>query len=61
VIYSALAGTLNIAIIIVPMVLGLLISILGYSTVFLISAIITLSAFPVLRSLICPVDEVNKL
>jgi len=56
VIYTALAGTLNIAIIIVPLILGVLISILGYSTVFLISAILTLSAFPVLRVLVCPVD-----
>lgn len=56
VIYTALAGTLNIAIIVVPLVLGLLISIFGYSLVFVISSIITLTAFPVLKSLCCPVD-----
>jgi len=56
VIYTALAGTLNIAIIVFPLVLGLLISIVGYPIVFICSAIITLSAWPVLKSLICPVD-----
>jgi MFS family permease len=57
VIYSALAGTLNIAIIVFPIVLGFLISSIGYQTVFIISSIITLSAFPVLKSLCCPVDK----
>jgi len=57
VIYSALAGTLNISIIIFPLILGFLISIVGYPMVFIISAIITLIAFPVLKSLHCPIDQ----
>jgi len=56
VIYSALAGTLNISIIVFPLVLGFLISIIGYPIVFISSAIITLLAFPVLKSLNCPID-----
>lgn len=56
VVYTALAGTLNIAIIVFPLILGLLISLIGYPTVFLASAIITLLAFPVLKSLCCPID-----
>ncbi len=61
VIYTALAGTLNIAIIVVPLILGLLISIVGYPIVFIISAIITLTAFPVLKSLRCPIDLKKEL
>jgi MFS family permease len=56
VIYTALAGTLNIAIIVFPLILGILISIVGYPIVFVTSSIITLIAFPVLKSLCCPVD-----
>jgi len=55
VIYTALACSLNIAIIVAPLVMGVLISILGYTLVFIISALITLIAFPVLRSLKCAV------
>jgi MFS family permease len=60
-IYTALAGTLNIAIIVFPLVLGLLISIVGYPIVFIISALITLIAFPVLKSLECPADFNTKI
>jgi len=57
VLYSALAGTLNIAIIIFPFILGLLITKQGYFIVFLLSSLITIGAFPVLKSLQCPVDK----
>lgn len=57
VLYSALAGTLNIAIIIFPFILGLLITKQGYVMVFLLSSLITIGAFPVLKSLQCPVDN----
>ncbi|MGD1822800.1 MAG: MFS transporter [Pleomorphochaeta sp.] len=56
VIYSALAGTLNIAIVIFPLILGSLISVFGYAIIFSISAFFTLFAFPVLNSLVCPID-----
>lgn len=55
-IYTALAGTLNIAIIVFPLILGYLISLIGYSPVFITSSFITLLAIPVLKSLICPAD-----
>ncbi len=57
VIYSALAGTLNIAIVIFPLILGSLIAFWGYALVFFISALITLFAFPILKSIICPIDK----
>lgn len=56
VIYTALAGTLNMAVILFPLILGSLIAAFGYSLVFLASGVLTVSAFPVLRSLSCPVD-----
>lgn len=60
VIYSALAGTLNVAIIIFPLILGTLISIFGYSTIFIISALLTLVAFPILKSINCPIDVIKN-
>lgn len=57
VVYSALSGTLNLAIIIFPLILGALISIFGYNIIFIISSFITLIAFPILNSLICPIDK----
>jgi len=60
VIYSALAGTLNISIIVFPLMLGFFISIIGYTPVFIISTIITLLAFPVLKALKCPIDTKEK-
>lgn len=59
VIYTALAGTLNIAIIIFPLILGLLISKVGYLPIFLLSAVLTLAAFPILNTLLCPIDVKN--
>ncbi len=56
VVYSALAGTLNIAIILFPLILGTFISLFGHALVFVISSLITLSAFPILNSVICPID-----
>ena len=63
VIYSALAGTLNISIIVFPLLLGFFISLFGYTPIFITSTIITLLAFPVLKLLKCPIDTkgINKI
>ncbi|MCY1151337.1 MAG: MFS transporter [Sphaerochaetaceae bacterium] len=56
VIYSALSGTLNIAIIVVPLILGSLISVFSYEIIFIISSLFTLLAFPILSKITCPID-----
>jgi MFS family permease len=60
VIYSALAGTLTIAIIIMPFVLGALISLFGYEKLFIVSSLLTLLAFPILKKITCPIDLEKK-
>lgn len=59
VVYTALVGTLNFAIIIFPLILGTLIDQIGYSIIFIISSLLTLIALPILKSLICPIDIKN--
>ncbi len=56
VVYSALAGTLNVAIIIFPLIIGSLISLFSYEILFVISSFLTLLAFPVLTKMTCPID-----
>lgn len=56
VLYSGIAGTMNITIVVFPIALGGLIGWLGYVPVFIAVSAATLFGRLILRKLICPVD-----
>ncbi len=56
VLYAGIIGTLNLSIVVVPILLGTLIAALGYPVVFVAAAFASLLSFCFLRCLECPVD-----
>jgi MFS family permease len=58
--YSGIYGTLNLTMAIFPLIIGLLIATLGFSIVFIITSLLTLSALFFLNKMICPIDTKNS-
>jgi hypothetical protein len=56
VLYSGIVGTLNISIIIFPLIIGTLIELIGFIPVFATVSGISIIAFPLVHRMICPVD-----
>ena len=55
--YSGIYGTLNLTMAIFPLIIGVLIASVGFSYVFIISSLLTLSALFFLNKMVCPVDK----
>jgi MFS family permease len=61
ILYSAVAGTLNVSIIVLPLLLGLLISWLGFIPVFLAVSIAASAGLLVTSKIVCPIDNVRTV
>jgi MFS family permease len=59
ILYSAVAGTLNVSVILLPLVLGLLIAWLGFIPVFIGVSLVSSAALGVTPKIICPIDTVR--
>jgi len=57
VLYSGIAGTLNLTIVLFPILLGTLISRLGYVPVFLAISLIAVGGRMLLKRIVCPIDR----
>jgi len=57
VLYSGIAGTLNLTIVLFPILLGSLISWLGYISVFLGISLIAAGSRMLLNRIVCPIDR----
>ena len=55
--YSGIYGTLNLTMAVFPLIIGLLIASLGFSAVFIVASLLTLSAMFFLNKMDCPVDK----
>ena len=55
--YSGIYGTLNLTMAVFPLIIGVLIASIGFSFVFVVSSLLTLSALFFLKKMKCPVDE----
>jgi MFS family permease len=58
ILYSAVAGTLNITVIALPLLLGFLISWLGFIPIFIGVSLISLVALISTKAIVCPVDSI---
>lgn len=58
--YSGIYGTLNLTMALFPLIIGVLISSLGFTTVFIISSLLTFSALFFLSKMVCPIDTKNS-
>mgnify|MGYP000103125084 CR=1 FL=1 len=56
VLYSGIIGTMNVSIIIFPILLGILIAITGSVPIFIGVSIVSISGFYFLKRMVCPVD-----
>ena len=61
ILYSAVAGTLNVSIIVLPLLLGLLIAWLGFIPVFLAVSIGASAGLLVTPKIVCPIDSVHTV
>ncbi|MDY7027762.1 MAG: MFS transporter [Spirochaetota bacterium] len=59
ILYAGIVGTLNLSIVIFPVILGGLIRLIGYVPVFLGVSLLSAAAFFTLRRLVCPIDTKN--
>lgn len=57
VLYSGIVGTLNLSMVVLPLLLGFLIRAYGYPVVFLLASGCSLFGFLFLRRMSCPVDK----
>jgi MFS family permease len=55
--YSGIYGTLNLTMAIFPLIIGVLIASVGFSFVFIVSSLLTLSALFFLNKMVCPIDK----
>jgi MFS family permease len=58
--YSGIYGTLNLTMALFQLIIGVLISSLGFTTVFIISSLLTFSALFFLSKMVCPIDTKNS-
>jgi len=56
ILYTGIVGTLNLSIVIFPIILGGLIRLIGYVPVFLGVSVLSAAAFFILSRLVCPID-----
>ncbi len=60
VLYSGIVGTMNLSIVIFPIILGKLIEITGFAPIFFIISMASIFGFIFVKRMICPVDRQTK-
>ncbi|NOX65796.1 MAG: MFS transporter [Chlorobi bacterium] len=58
--YTGIYGTFNLTMSIFPLIIGLLLSQLGFYIIFSVSSLLTISALYFLRKMECPIDKIAK-
>ncbi len=58
--YTGIYGTFNLTMAIFPLIIGLLLTELGFYFIFIFSSLLTISALFFLKKIECPIDKIEK-